>query len=307
MSSNRSAAAAVDRDSRSGSAEHAQEEEEEGHGGRGGLRLTERAQEPQEEDEAEQGGFRLTPNPAHLPTLIPRRDRGQNRDVQRQSQSHAEEADEVPGKGGGKDGEEFFSQWVSSRQTPSRPGTGVFSSRGSWTRAAAAAGSGSNENESWQLPPNISGESGPGTKGGLGGEQLRASLSQATWDALTEDGRRALSLLGRSTPWPSYSRICIRWPGNMWETFQDKDSGEGYVNWQRRSKEEEMELVVRGRAKGTTLTLLGSDKQHMADFLRRVLESCSKKSPEVAHMMNKAVSSLSHASFITHQFASLLS
>jgi hypothetical protein len=35
------------------------------------------------------------------------------------------------------------------------------------------------------------------------------------------------------------------------------------------------------------LSLLGSSKEQMADFLRRVINSCSTVSDEVAHSMNK--------------------
>ena len=185
------------------------------------------------------------------------------------------------------------------RKAPSRPGAGQFSSRANWTRAAAGSGS----DDSWQLPLNISGDSGPGTKGGLGGEQLLASLSSTMWTELDEDRQRALSLLGRSDPWPCYNRICIRWPGDVWKTFPDKDSGEGYFTWQARAKEEEMEMVVRGRQqKRCTLTLLGTDRLAMANFLRRVLQSCSTVSEDVAHQMNKAVSLLfiSHFSLFMH-------
>lgn len=235
-----------------------------------GIRLTER---PQEEDDEWDGRLRLRliQNPAHHPALIPR----QGLAAAATSHSHAHEtAADAAGKGQGKD-ENFFSKTVSSYKMPSRPGTGK-GTRGSWTR------------EGWQLPPEVSGESGPGTRGGLGGEQLQASLDEDVWEALDETARRALALLGRSRPWPSYNRVVIPWPDLMWKTFHGKEHADNYFAWRDRAKAENMELVVRGRVgKKITLSLLGSSKEQMADLLRRVINSCSTVSDEVAHSMNK--------------------
>jgi hypothetical protein len=74
----------------------------------------------------------------------------------------------------------------------------------------------------------------------------------------------------------------------MWKTFHGKEHADNYFAWKDRAKAENMELVVRGRVgKKITLSLLGSSKEQMADFLRRVINSCSTVSDEVAHSMNK--------------------
>ena len=282
-----SRARAVDETSRSGSAERDEKEEEEEEE-YAGLTLTERVDEREEEvDEGDAGQgqmrFRLRPRV----DLIPSRDRGRGRGKAGSGSAELEDFEETAGKGAGKDGEDVFTKFVREQRLPSRPGTGK-GTRGSWTRGS---GDSTGDDSGWQLPPNISGESGPGTKGGLGGEQLRASLSQELWSELDDEQKRGLALLGRSSPWPCYNRIAIRWPDVMWKTFPAKDSGEDYFEWMRRAREEDMELILRARpGKPAVLTLLGSNKPLMADFLKKVLRSCSTVSEEVAHQMNKVVS-----------------
>ena len=210
----------------------------------------------------------------------PRSGKGKGRGSKASSRSHSPSPGSAGRTGVEAEGEKpFFSDRVQNAPHPRRPGTGK-GRKGQWRRENEAAPT--------PLPESVSGASGKGTRGGLGGKVMEASLNEQVWKSLSSTAQRSLALLGRTTPWPCFQRVLIPWPGNFWETFPVLGSENDYWHMRQRAAEQDMELIIRGRRnQRPTLTLLGADRAAMGAFMRDLINACSSKDAEGYHQMQK--------------------